>query len=428
MPLAPELTRPCCQALRRKVWKHPPVLRSVVCDPWRRRSAERIATTRLGSSAGLELAGFNGQVTTDPGCPNHSWINRAGRPWEVVLFAWVPLLVLGVVFFGELVWARSLGDFAIFRDASNAVIRGDSPYLGVTAHSLAQNDKFVYPPLTAVLFVPFAVLPLAIGQLAMLVSTVLAIVLALRLLDVSDWRCYGVAVASAPVLGGVALGALTPFLVLGAAASWRYRDRASATATAAAVTAAAKLFLWPLLVWVVATRRLRAAALAAVIALVLVLSGWAVIGFAGLTSYPHLLHVLSDVEARQSYSLAGLFDLGGGPAFSIVLATAVVVAVAVAARGADGDRRAFAVAIAGSLAATPVLWLHYFALLYVPIAIYRPRLSAAWIAPLGFWLTPFAHSDGSAPKTVFALLLAAFVLVAAIRNRTAESGLLRVTA
>jgi alpha-1,2-mannosyltransferase len=367
-------------------------------------------------------------VRSDPGDPNGSWINRVGRPWEVALFAWLPLIALGIVFAGELLWARSLGDFAIFRHASNAVIQGDSPYLGVTAHSLAQNDKFVYPPVTALLFAPFAVLPLAVGQLVMLVSTVLAIVLALRLLDVSDWRCYGVAIASAPVLGGVALGALTPFLVLGAAASWRYRNRAPATAAATAVTATAKLFLWPLLIWLVATRRLRAAALTAGLAVVLVLGGWALIGFAGLSSYPHLLRLLSDVEAPQSYSLAGLFDLSGGPAFSIVIAAAVVLGVALAARGADGDRRAFAVAVAGSLAATPVLWLHYFALLYVPIAIYRPRLSAAWIAPLGFWLTPFAHSDGSAPRTVFALLLAAVVLVAAVRNRSATSALLRPAA
>lgn len=348
--------------------------------------------------------------------PHRSRLSDFGQPWEIVLFAWIPLIAVGVVFFGELVWARSLGDFAIFRDAADAVIHGRSPYLAVDAHSLAQNDKFVYPPMTAVLMAPFAVLPLALGQLAMLAATVVAILAALRLLDVTDWRCYGIAVASAPVLGAVAIGALTPFLVLGTAACWRYRNHAPATAAATALTATAKLFLWPLGVWLLATRRWRAALLTSVVGASLLLGGWALIGFAGLRAYPHLLHVLSDVEAQESYSLTGLLGLTGRAAevLSVMTAIGVVLAVVVAARGKDGDRRAFAVAVAGSLAATPVLWLHYFALLYVPIAIYRPRLSAVWLVPLGFWATPFAHSDGSAPKVAFALGLAGAVVAAAI--------------
>jgi hypothetical protein len=170
--------------------------------------------------------------------------------------------------------------------------------------------------------------------------------------------------------------------------------------------------------------------LAAGTALVLILGGWAVIGFAGLTSYPHLLHVLADVEARQSYSIVGLLRLSGpaAEALSVSLAVAVVLGIAIAARGEDGDRRAFTVAIAGSLAATPVLWLHYFGLLFLPIAIYRPRLSPLWLAPLGFWLTPFAHSDGSTLKTAFALGLSAVVLGAVIRSRQAGDRMLRAAA
>jgi alpha-1,2-mannosyltransferase len=369
-------------------------------------------------------------VDRHPEDSGRSRLSNFGQPWEVVLFAWLPVIALGVVFFGELAWAHSLGDFSIFRAASKAVLRGHTPYLAVTAHGLAENDKFVYPPMTAILFAPVAVLPPGVGQIAMLVSTTIAIMAALRLLDVSDWRCYGVAVGSAPVLGAVALGALTPFLLLGAAAAWRYRNRAPATAAAVALTATAKLFLWPLWIWLVATRRLRAAVVAAGLALVLVLGGWAVIGFAGLTSYPHLLHVLADVEARQSYSISGLLRLSGwaAEALSVSLAVAVVLAVAIAARGEDGDRRAFTVAIAGSLAATPVLWLHYFGLVFVPIAIYRPRLSPLWLAPLGFWLTPFAHSDGSTAKTAFALALSAAVLGSAIRRPGARHGMLRTAA
>jgi len=46
------------------------------------------------------------------------------------------------------------------------------------------------------------------------------------------------------------------------------------------------------------------------------------------------------------------------------------------------------VAIAASLALTPIIWLHYFALLAVVVALAKPRLALAWFVPLGMVLTP----------------------------------------
>ena len=70
---------------------------------------------------------------------------------------------------------------------------------------------------------------------------------------------------------------------------------------------------------------------------------------------------------------------------TVVLSLAAVVAIWFAARGAGGDRRAFAVAVVASLVATPLVWMHYLLLLYVPIALYRPRLSGLWFLPLLLW-------------------------------------------
>src|SRR5215471_10378834 len=89
------------------------------------------------------------------------------RPWEVVVFFWVPLIVVGVVFFAELRWGGSLGDFAIFRSASRALLHGASPYAPVDPRTLAKNDAFVYPPVTGYLFAPFAVLPLEAAKVLM---------------------------------------------------------------------------------------------------------------------------------------------------------------------------------------------------------------------------------------------------------------------
>jgi alpha-1,2-mannosyltransferase len=337
-----------------------------------------------------------------------------GQPWELAVFLWVPFLFFTVVLAADVHFrGSSLGDWEIFRGAARSVLHGHSPYPAADPSALVHNDRFVYPPITALLVAPLALLPNLAGQVVVLLLGLACMLLALRLLGVLDWRCYGLALLTAPVLDTVSLGALSSAMLLGVAAAWRYRDRPYVAAPVTALTVVAKLFAWPLFVWLLATRRLRAAFVAGAVSVVLLVGGWGAIGFASLHGYPHLLRVLSRVEAMQSYSLVGLFRLEGAAATALtaLLAVAVVVAVMLAARGPDGDRRALTVAVAGALLATPVLWLHYLVLLFVPIALARPRLSALWFAPLAFWVTPDAHSDGSVWRTCFALVVAAVIVL-----------------
>lgn len=355
-------------------------------------------------------------------------VRALGQPWELAVFLWLPFILLAVVLMVELQLRGALGDWEIFRTAGLSVVHRHSPYTAADPAVLAHNDTFVYPPITAFLVAPLAVLPDVAGRILVLLLTLACVPLALRLLGVRDWRCYGLAMVTAPVLDTVSLGALSSVLLLGVALAWRCRNRRYIAAISTAVTVVAKLFAWPLIVWLLVIRRLRTALATAALALVLLVGGWAVIGFAGLGGYPHLLRVLSEVEAVQSYSLAGLLRLTGvaATALTAVLMVSIVVAVVVAGRGSNGDRRALTVAVAGALLATPVLWLHYLVLLYVPIALARPRLSALWFASLAFWVTPIAHSDGSVWRACFALGVAtAIVLRAADPATTGAAGRLR---
>ena len=70
--------------------------------------------------------------------------------------------------------------------------------------------------------------------------------------------------------------------------------------------------------------------------------------------------------------------------------------------------------------ATPVLWLHYFALLLIPIALYRPRLSGLWFVPLALWLTPASHANGSAWKIALALAVLAVVVARTVAERQTQ--------
>ena len=269
-------------------------------------------------------------------------------------------------------------------DPAKAVIEGNSPYPPPTRAAVVIGNPAVYPPFIAVVTAPLALPPALPAAVVWAVILLGGVILALRLVGVRDWRCYVIASASIPVVGGLYFGNLTLLLILPIAVAWRYRDRAGIAGFAVALAVAAKLFAWPLLVWLLATRRFRAAGWALVWTAVLVLGPWAVIGFDGLRDYPALLSTLQDVYAVRSYSLATIAAAAGASeSVAVVVAEvaglAILVVAALIARRADGDRRSFGLVVTACVVASPIVWPYYAALLFVPIAIFRPRLSIAWL-------------------------------------------------
>ena len=82
------------------------------------------------------------------------------RPWELAAFVWLPGIAIGYACWWEIRTRHPLEDFGIFRTAASAVIHGRSPYVAhPTAAAFAHFDKFVYPPVGALVFAPFAALP-----------------------------------------------------------------------------------------------------------------------------------------------------------------------------------------------------------------------------------------------------------------------------
>jgi len=321
-----------------------------------------------------------------------SELARFVRPVSWVLFGALPALVV-VALFVETVQDDAVAyDFRVFFGAAEAVLRGDSPYPPLHDAGAVIARSFVYPPLTALAAIPLTVLPFQAAGLLVQAGLVVAILATLYVLGVADWRCYGIVLLWPPVLSAIQTGSVTILLVLAAALAWRYRDRTAASALAVGIGLAVKTILWPLVVWQAAGRRYAAAVLSCVSCAALVLLSWAVIGFAGFADYPDLLRRLERVVGDDSYTayIVGL-DLGLPSAVAraawLALGLALLASVIVLARRGE-DRSAFMVAIAASLALTPIVWLHYFALLAVVVALAKPRLALAWFVPLGMVLTP----------------------------------------
>ena len=276
-------------------------------------------------------------------------------------------------------------------EPARALLDGAPIYPRPTRDAVVVGNPTVYPPVFILAAVPLALLPVTAASwlwFALLGGAMLA---SMWIVGVRDWRCLVLAVTSPVVVHGLWYGNLTILLVLPLALAWRYRNRPRIAGLAVGVAVAAKLFVWPLVVWLLLTRRFRAAGWAVGSAAVLVLGAWAVVGFDGLRDYPRLLRVVQDVYAIRSVSLSTVAGALGAPVW---LAVAVAGAAGIVVIGAaawvvarpDGDRRAFALLVGGCILASPIVWPNYPALLFVPIAITWPRLAPAWFFGYAIWL------------------------------------------
>jgi hypothetical protein len=301
--------------------------------------------------------------------------------------------------------------------AAEAMLNGDSPYPGLDDPILEDQKGYVYPPQLLFLLAPLTLLPVGVASTLVAVGLIAMLLLIPRVLGVRDLRCYAAALLWVPSISGVLLGNVSIPLALALAVVWRYRDRVGPPAAALGLSVSAKLLLWPMFVWMLATRRWRAVVWAIVVGVAVTLSAWAVIGFAGFTTYPDLLRRLSEIQTEKSYSFVGIASELGlgtwvGNATIVVVGGALLIGTVLFARSGD-DARSFTCAVAATLALSPIVWLHYLVVLLVPMAILRPRFTWLWLLPVLLWVSPkpgYAEGWPTALPALAAVILVGVLL------------------
>lgn len=340
-----------------------------------------------------------------------------------------PGLLTVALLFVAAVWTIGLVSMSVAQDllawdvrfaylpAAEAVLDGRSPYPALDDPILLDQKGYVYPPQLLFLVLPLTYLPVALVGILVAVGLVALVVATLRLLGVTDLRCYAAAFLWMPTMSGVLLANVSIPLAFAAAVVWRYRDEIWPPAAALGLTISAKLLFWPLLVWTVATGRLRATAWAVAIGVGVTLAAWAAIGFDGLTGYPDLLRRLSEIQSENSYSFVGIAHTLGlpewvGQALMLTTGGALVIICVVFARQGE-DFRSFTAALGATLALSPIVWLHYLVVLLVPMAIARPRFSALWLLPILLWTSPkpgYAEGFQTFPPAIVTAILLVVLL------------------
>jgi hypothetical protein len=310
-------------------------------------------------------------------------------------------------------------DLAVFLGGAGDVLDGISPY------AYHADSTFAYPPFLAWLVAPLHSLSSSTAALVWMLLSLAAIALALWLLELRDWRCYALAFVFEFTRSSIDLGTVEPLLLLAVAAAWRWRESLFGAATSVGIAIVLKLFLWPLAIWLALMRRLRAAVLAVVVAVAAAFISWSAIGFAGLGDYPGILRRLADDESTSSYSVVALgvrahLPLLAARIISVIVALALLAAAAWVARDErrmprDRDIATLTLCLAAALAASPIVWIHYFLLLLVPLALTQPRLSLLWLVPFAYqWLGEAAWPSGDARKLATALVATLVILGAAL--------------
>src|SRR5262249_8763060 len=147
------------------------------------------------------------------------------RVAPILVFAGLPLLVLGLGAY-DVHHAGNLGNdfrFELYPEAKR-VLHWANPYPPSSA-DLSNGRNRIYPIPAALLVSPLTLLSPAWAA-GVDVALLLALLAAtLWVLDVRDWRVYGVVALWAPAFAALQTGNLTIVLGFLVALAWRWRDR-----------------------------------------------------------------------------------------------------------------------------------------------------------------------------------------------------------
>ncbi len=190
---------------------------------------------------------------------------------------------------------------------AKAMLDGRNPYPPPDFDpTVAPNS--IWPPLVAYLAAPLTLLPLGAADIGMLVLGLVCMTAALWLVGLRDWRVYGLVALWPQVSGEMRVSHLTAPICLLLGLAWRSRDRRMAPGAAIGFSIALKFFVWPLAVWLAATRRHAATLVAVAIAagsLLLILP------YVSIDRYARTLTQLGRGFDQDSYTVFGLLVQSG---------------------------------------------------------------------------------------------------------------------
>ena len=319
------------------------------------------------------------------------------------------LLSLPILPYGVLIMLARPGvgfDLHVFWEAARAVGHGSSPYdPAAVAHMrlVEQHDPRLHPivafsvylPALFTILVPLAWLPWTVAAVLGIAALALAAGVALWVMGVRDWRCYAVAFGSFPICTSIMLGTISTVPDAWACAGLarpehrrrrrcddrrevvplapRNRDRGDPRSPTRRGLARRRRGVDTWFVDDYRIRRRRA-----------------------LSRDP-----LRPIDDRSTHELLGdrarlRHRCTARPRDVAGLALGLALAAFAYRAGLRGNRdSAFTLALVAALLMSPIVWMHYLTLMFLPIAARFPRFNRIWLVPLLLWAYPLQAAYGT---------------------------------
>ena len=342
-----------------------------------------------------------------------------------VLIGFVPAMLTGIIVYDLFKHHWTAYDLHYsYYPAAHRLLSGGSPY-AVPAVDIHRGLAFVYPALAAIVFAPFALFGRTNADHLYMLACFLMIPITLWAAGVRDWRVYGPPFMWLPIIVGWQGGNVSVPLTCLVALAWRYRDRPLVAGFVAGVAISLKPFVWPLALWLLVTRRWRAAAYCLLSGLVLNLLAWAIVGFDQIHVYLRLSGQVTDALWRGGYSVLAVahhLGIGRGAGEALLLTGSLLLVAGLVYVGfiQSREREAMILTVALMLFASPLVWSHYFVLLLVPLALARPRWDPIWYLPCTMWICPPSFT-ANGREVALAWLVSGYCFVTALRGRPAPA-------
>jgi hypothetical protein len=301
------------------------------------------------------------------------------RAAEILAFGAIPLIVLAFALSVYAEQGRLALDFHWELYPQAELIRHGEPAFDTPDAYLEDRANLIWPIAAVLPVVPMTVLGPDVADWVATFFTIATLFGALFVLGVRDWRVYGVTLLWPSVIDAIQTGNASLPIALLIALMWRYRSCAWIAGATLGLAVAVKFFVWPLVVWLFAIGRGRAAAVAAAVSAASVAL---MIPFTDVGDYLRLISKLRREFEHDVYTpFALLTDLGVPDTAARVMTVALGLAVLALA----WRRRSLGLAIAAALCLSPIVWRHFFVLLLVPLALSRPRFDVLWLVPIAMW-------------------------------------------
>jgi alpha-1,2-mannosyltransferase len=327
---------------------------------------------------------------------------------------WPPLLVVAIV--GVFLPLTQAYDVDVFLRAGHAALRGLQVYPAPGSPAVYSGSSFVYPYFTLWPFMLLGALPAALGSAVFFAISACAVMAACLLATESGPWPAVLVLCTAFTITGLQLGALSPLLFAGAVLLWRVRARPILFVLAGPVVAC-KLFLAPLLLWLLLAGRYRALAWASASTIALLAVGF-ILGPISPAKYLQMLSQLALHEARSGFGLiGGLMNVGfamsAAQASALALTLALLVTAHLHYRRTRDERVLFGAALVASLLLTPVLWSHYLMLLAAALLAYEAPRRWFVVLALASWAIapPHGLTDSGVIQVAALAAMVASILV-----------------